>query len=187
MEGLARAGARGRCTPMGRSAMSLDLQGLQRGLQNLSARSSDSVVNAMRIVDAYIKAYYIPWGPELHRWAITHPEYTQVSNQLACKVITIGDPGRAVPQYAFTNNTLETSLALLICLFAFEHWEKIKKNFKLVQCTLHCLRAAFDDHDHVLQDQLFALVNCIAESNNLRRREKAVLMSEIENDLKILQ
>ena len=32
----------------------------------------------MRIVDAYIKAFYLPWGDELHKWAMTHPEYTQV-------------------------------------------------------------------------------------------------------------
>ena len=79
LEGLARAGARGRCTPMGRSAMSLDLQGLQRGLQGTAPAKQDSVINALRIVDAYIKAYYIPWGPELHRWAMSHPEYTQAS------------------------------------------------------------------------------------------------------------
>ena len=78
LEGLARAGARGRCTPMGRSAMSLDLQVLQRGLQGLSAATSDAAATALRVVDAYIKAYYIPWGAELHRWAMTHPEYTQV-------------------------------------------------------------------------------------------------------------
>ena len=78
LEGLARAGTKSRCTVMGRSAMSLDLQGLQRGLQGIAAGKQDFVVSALRLVDAYIKAYYIPWGPELRRWAITHPEYTQV-------------------------------------------------------------------------------------------------------------
>ena len=24
-----------------------------------------------------LQAYYIPWGDELKRWALTHPEYTQ--------------------------------------------------------------------------------------------------------------
>lgn len=24
-----------------------------------------------------MQAFYIPWGDELHRWALTHPEYTQ--------------------------------------------------------------------------------------------------------------
>ncbi len=38
LEGIARAGAAGRCTPMGRSAMSLDLQVLQRGLAQARAR-----------------------------------------------------------------------------------------------------------------------------------------------------
>ena len=79
LEGLARAGARGKCTVMGRSAMSLDLQGLQRGLQGIATGKQEMTTNALRVVDAYIKAYYIPWGPELHRWAITHPEYKQVS------------------------------------------------------------------------------------------------------------
>ena len=26
---------------------------------------------------AKMQAFYIPWGDELHRWALTHPEYTQ--------------------------------------------------------------------------------------------------------------
>ena len=78
LEGLARAGTKSRCTVMGRSAMSLDLQGLQRGLQGIAAGKQETVVSALRIVDAFIKAYYIPWGAELRRWAITHPEYTQV-------------------------------------------------------------------------------------------------------------
>lgn len=90
LEGLARAGARGKCTVMGRSAMSLDLQGLQRGLQGIVAGKQEMAINALRVVDAFIKAYYIPWGQELHRWAITHPEYKQViacSPTIALKVI----------------------------------------------------------------------------------------------------
>lgn len=80
LEGLARSGGKGRCTVMGRSAMSLDLQGLQQGLQGIVGGSAavDSLASALRIVDAYIKAFYIPWGEELHRWALTHPEYTRV-------------------------------------------------------------------------------------------------------------
>ncbi len=56
------------------------VQGLQRGLQGVAAgkENMEVVSKRMRLVDAYIKAYYIPWGDELHRWAMTHPEYTQV-------------------------------------------------------------------------------------------------------------
>ena len=35
LEGIAKAGSRGKCTPMGRAAMSLDLQALQRGMAEL--------------------------------------------------------------------------------------------------------------------------------------------------------
>ena len=38
-----------------------------------------------------------------------------------------------------------------------------------------------------MQDQTFALVNCIAESNNMRRRDRAMLINEIERDLDMLQ
>ena len=112
LEGLARSGSRGRCTVMGRSAMSLDLQGLQSGLQGIAGgkQAAEAVAVRLRIVDAYIKAYYIPWGDELHRWALTHPEYTQ--------------------------------------------------------------------------DQIMMLVACIAESNNLKRRDRNALLSQIETDLK---
>lgn len=53
------------------------LQAVQRGLQQLEPGPSEAVVDALRIVDAYIKAFYLPWGPELRRWAQTHPEYTR--------------------------------------------------------------------------------------------------------------
>ena len=58
----------------------LHMQGVQRGLQNVTnlKNGSESVASSMRLVDAYIKAYYLPWGDELHKWAMTHPEYTQV-------------------------------------------------------------------------------------------------------------
>lgn len=83
LEGLARAGAKSRCTMMGRAAMSLDLQAVSSGLQNISSKTprdpaaAAMVADAVRIIDNYIKAFYIPWGDELHRWALTHPEYTQ--------------------------------------------------------------------------------------------------------------
>ena len=36
LEGIAKAGSRGKCTPMGRAAMSLDLQVTQRSAQILA-------------------------------------------------------------------------------------------------------------------------------------------------------
>ena len=57
LEGIARAGARGRCTAMGRSAMSLDLQTLQRGLAGLAPGpgAPESTADALRLVDSFIK------------------------------------------------------------------------------------------------------------------------------------
>eukprot|EP00884_Botryococcus_braunii_P000884 jgi/Botrbrau1/10797/Bobra.0064s0003.1 len=91
LEGYARAGARKHCTPMGRSAMTLDLQAIQRGLQQLAgqADTAQAVADALRIVDNFVKAYYISWGDELQRWALTHPEYTK--NQLINLVTCVAD------------------------------------------------------------------------------------------------
>ena len=56
LEGIAKAGSRGKCTPMGRAAMSLDLQALQRGLAELAgAGGAEAAADALRIVDTYIK------------------------------------------------------------------------------------------------------------------------------------
>ena len=38
-----------------------------------------------------------------------------------------------------------------------------------------------------LQDQIFALVNCIAEANSLRRRDRSLLLSEVESDMRMMQ
>lgn len=53
------------------------MQAVQRGLQQLETGPNGVVVDALRIVDAYIKAFYLPAGPEFRRWAQTHPEYTR--------------------------------------------------------------------------------------------------------------
>jgi len=37
-----------------------------------------------------------------------------------------------------------------------------------------------------MQAQILTLVGCIAESNNLKRRERTMLITEIENDLKMM-
>lgn len=36
-----------------------------------------------------LQAFYIPWGPDLQRWAATHPEYTR--QQLASLIALIAD------------------------------------------------------------------------------------------------
>ena len=84
-------------------------QAVQRGLQQLEPGRIEAVVDALRIVDVYIKAFYLPWGPELRHWAQTHPEYTR--------------------------------------------------------------------------PQLLALVTCIADSNALKRKDRGILLSQIEADL----
>ncbi len=40
----------------------------------------------MRLVDTYVKAFYIPWGDEVRHWAQTHPEYTseQIISLVTC-------------------------------------------------------------------------------------------------------
>ena len=59
----------------------LHLQGLQKGLQSIIPvrEISAMITDSLRMVDAYIKAFYLPWGDELEKWAMTHPEYSQVS------------------------------------------------------------------------------------------------------------
>ncbi|KAK9823710.1 hypothetical protein WJX72_004829 [[Myrmecia] bisecta] len=93
LEGIAKAGPKGKCTVMGRSAMSLDLQAVSKGLQMLggpaNGSSGPSVADTMRIVDSYIKAFYIPWGEELRRWAQTHPEYTR--DQIMMLIVCIAE------------------------------------------------------------------------------------------------
>jgi hypothetical protein len=38
---------------------------------------------------AFVQAFYIPWGPDLQRWAATHPEYSK--QQLASLIALIAD------------------------------------------------------------------------------------------------
>ncbi|KAK4772249.1 hypothetical protein SAY86_014024 [Trapa natans] len=62
-----------RCTDEGRALMSLDLQVLINGLQHFV---SANVMPKFQIVDAFIKAYYLPETEYVH-WARAHPEYTK--------------------------------------------------------------------------------------------------------------
>lgn len=71
LEGFSRCR---RCSLEGRAAMSLDLQGVGHAL----ARVLPPAVQAggtLRLVDSYVKAFYIPLS-ELPHWAQTHPEYS---------------------------------------------------------------------------------------------------------------
>ncbi len=36
-----------------------------------------------------MQAYYLPWGEELRRWALTHPEYTR--DQIMMLVVCIAE------------------------------------------------------------------------------------------------
>lgn len=51
------------------------VQAVQRGLQQLAGQpeTAQAVVDALRIVDNYVKAYYISWGEDLQRCAFTFP------------------------------------------------------------------------------------------------------------------
>uniref|UniRef100_J3N4M1 Syndetin C-terminal domain-containing protein n=2 Tax=Oryza brachyantha TaxID=4533 RepID=J3N4M1_ORYBR len=70
VEGLSRVK---RCTDEGRALMSLDLQVLINGLQHIV---SANVKPKLQIVDAFIKAYYLPETEYVH-WARSHPEYSR--------------------------------------------------------------------------------------------------------------
>lgn len=70
LEGLSRAK---RCTNEGRALMSLDLQVLINGLRHLAPHR---LAMNLHVVEAYIKAYYLPETEYLH-WVRSHPEYTK--------------------------------------------------------------------------------------------------------------
>ena len=66
-----------KCTMEGRGLMSLDLQVVLGALKKLAPHAAvPRLEAAMRTVDTYIKAFYVPEGELLH-WAQTHPEFTQ--------------------------------------------------------------------------------------------------------------
>ncbi|EFJ30283.1 hypothetical protein SELMODRAFT_440658 [Selaginella moellendorffii] len=70
VEGLSRVR---RCNNEGRAVMSLDLQVLINGLQHLAPAKLKA---NLQIVDAYIKAFYLPETEFLY-WAKSHPEYSK--------------------------------------------------------------------------------------------------------------
>ncbi|KAJ8642936.1 hypothetical protein MRB53_004684 [Persea americana] len=70
IEGLSRVK---KCTDEGRALMSLDLQVLINGLQHFV---SINVKPKFQVVEAFIKAYYLPETEYVH-WARSHPEYSR--------------------------------------------------------------------------------------------------------------
>ena len=70
VEGLSRVR---RCSLEGRSLQSLDLQAVTKTLTLLKS-DGESVLEVMREVDDYIKAFYLPLM-ELPGWAVTHSVY----------------------------------------------------------------------------------------------------------------
>ncbi|XP_027084711.1 uncharacterized protein [Coffea arabica] len=70
IEGLSRVK---KCTNEGRALMSLDLQVLINGLKHIV---SFDVRPKLQIVEAFIKAFYLPETEYVH-WARAHPEYTK--------------------------------------------------------------------------------------------------------------
>ncbi|GAU35377.1 hypothetical protein TSUD_57260 [Trifolium subterraneum] len=70
VEGLSRVK---RCNDEGRALMSLDLQVLINGLKHFA---SLNVKSKLQMVEAFIKAYYLPETEYVH-WARAHPEYSK--------------------------------------------------------------------------------------------------------------
>lgn len=62
-----------KCTNEGRALMSLDLQVLINGLRHLAPHRLGA---NLHIVEAYIKAFYLPETEYIH-WVRAHPEYTK--------------------------------------------------------------------------------------------------------------
>ncbi|BDA42201.1 probable Syndetin [Coccomyxa sp. Obi] len=78
LEGVSRI--RGRCSAIGRNAISADVQEAMHALKSLapvSATVAASLEKSSRLVDVYIKAFFLTGVEELGQWAVTHPEYTR--------------------------------------------------------------------------------------------------------------
>ena len=90
--------------------MSLDLQAVSKSLLHFSKTLGASTLttissadpeddndltanHAVRYIDDFIKAFYIPI-PELHAWAASHPDYTtdQILSVARCAADTLGGP-----------------------------------------------------------------------------------------------
>ena len=85
LEGFSRVK---KCTIEGRAAMSLDLQMFSAGVKKFAPKDFAPDV---RLVDGYIKAFYVPESDLLH-WAMTHREYKK--EQIASLVTCIFDANK---------------------------------------------------------------------------------------------
>jgi len=72
VEGLSKVR---RCTLEGRAAMSLDLQALAHALGRVHPAGSGAETGALRLVDDYIKAFYVSLD-DLPAWAAVHRQYS---------------------------------------------------------------------------------------------------------------
>ncbi len=97
-----------KCTLEGRSAMSLDLQAVAKLLLKISPTFREKVGQtdkgddaheaankAIRFIDDYIKAFYIPIA-DLHAWSKSHPDYSRehVLALATCAADSLGGPPR---------------------------------------------------------------------------------------------
>ena len=64
-----------KCSPEGRAGMALDVQVLLGTVRNLAPFFSEKGESHFRLVDAYIRAFYLS-ETEMARWVQIHPEYT---------------------------------------------------------------------------------------------------------------
>ncbi|KAL3152495.1 hypothetical protein ABBQ32_001530 [Trebouxia sp. C0010 RCD-2024] len=78
LEGVARV--RGRCSTIGRNAMSADVAEVFKGVRALAPNSPDIAVAAdsnQHLVDNYVKAFFVTSPTDLQHWVATHPEYSR--------------------------------------------------------------------------------------------------------------
>jgi hypothetical protein len=71
LHGLARVK---KCTPEGRALMGMDVQTVASSIKRMAPAAAKPEL-AMRAVDAFVKAFYVP-EQEVVTWVQTHPEYT---------------------------------------------------------------------------------------------------------------
>ena len=86
------SGAVTRCTAGGRTAMSSNLAELAAGLRALA--TADAVLKSiliahMRLVDNFVKAFYLPSDEELLRWVELHTEYNRA--QLTALALSVAN------------------------------------------------------------------------------------------------
>jgi len=71
LHGLARVR---KCTPEGRALMAMDVQSVASSIKRMAPAAAKPEL-AMRAVDAYVKAFYVP-ETDFVTWVQTHPEYS---------------------------------------------------------------------------------------------------------------